>query len=197
MLIGIGHVKRAGKDSAANALVRDLGYTKVAFADSLKDMALKADPLVIPSPGTVNIGIGHGHLSWLVRGSGWEQAKDRWPEVRRFLQNLGLAVREVLGEDAWVDQVLGRYPHPIGKLVIPDVRFLNEAEAIKQAGGYLVRIDRPGAVAEGHRSELELVDYSDWDLIISNDKSITELEGTVVTWAKGLERRAVPASVSE
>lgn len=180
-LVGIGHVARTGKDTAANALSRDLGFKRVAFADKLKELALKADPIVTPSPQTTNIGAGRGRLSWVVQGvGGWEEAKNVYPEVRKFLQNLGLGARELFGQDFWVQQALQtKYGIDID-IVVSDVRFLSEAHAVKEAGGYLIRIDRPGHSAHGHVSETELVDFEGWDAIIKNEGSVQDLEDDVI-----------------
>ncbi len=187
-LIAIGHTARAGKDSAANALVRDLGYKKISFADPLRRLALLVDPMIYPQTPAVNMA-PHNRLAWVVQGSsGWEASKDRWPEVRRILQNLGVGCREVFGEDVWVklalDVALGH-----DKVVIADCRFLNEAEEVKWAGGFLVKIDRPGYAAGSHISETELADFDGWDLTIDNSSTIPELEASIVKFAKGLERR--------
>ena len=40
MIVGIGHVKEVGKDTAAAALVRDLGFRRDSFADDLKELGL-------------------------------------------------------------------------------------------------------------------------------------------------------------
>lgn len=187
-LIAIGHTARAGKDSAANALVRDLGYKKISFADPLRQLALLVDPMVYPQTPATNMA-PHNRLAWVVQGSsGWESAKDRFPEVRRILQNLGVGCREVLGENVWVNLALDATLNH-DKVVIPDCRFLNEAEEVKWAGGFLVKIDRPGHAGFGHVSETELNDYDGWDLVIDNSSTIPELETTIVKFAKGLERK--------
>lgn len=179
MLVGIGSVARTGKDTAAQALCRDLGFTRVGFADSLKAVALICDPLVTPAARTQNVGVGHGHLAHVVHGLGWEQAKDVYPLVRTFLQSLGDACRQVFGEDFWVDQVLDS----IGSddlVVIPDVRYVNEAVKIKEAGGFLIRLNRPGFTGSGHRSETDLLDFDGFDVTLENSGTVTDLERAVV-----------------
>lgn len=195
MLIGIGSNMRVGKDSAAQGLMRDLGFRRVGFADALKDVAMKADPMVIPQQMAVNVGIGHGRLAWVVKGSGWEDAKNKFPEVRTFLQRLGLAIRETLGEDIWVRHVLEGVK-PGENVVIPDVRFENEAEAIKDAGGLLIRINRPGYGKGSHVSETALEDFQDWDLVWDNDSSIHDMQTGIVAWVRGQMKAAPSASAA-
>jgi hypothetical protein len=183
MIVGFGHLSRAGKDTAARALSRDLQYKQVAFADPLRNLALEADPLVTASVMATNVGAGKGHLSWVVHGMTWEGAKDSYPEVRRFLINLGEGARKVFGEDFWVQQAL-RNVKKGDRVVFSDVRYPNEAEAIQKLGGKLIRIDRPGMHAQGS-SDNALNDFDDWDLVIENNGTVMDLERTVVDAVKG------------
>jgi hypothetical protein len=127
----------------------------------------------------------------VVAGLGWEGAKNSYPEVRRFLQNLGLGARTVFGDDFWVDRALTLAVKD-GNVVFPDVRFENEADAIRSAGGKVIRIDRPGHVATGHVSETGLVGY-DFDKVFDNGGSIQDLQTAVVFWAAALSK-STPAS---
>lgn len=182
MLIGLGHVAQVGKDVSARALVRDLQFEQRAFADPMRELALKLDPLVTASIQSINIGTGAGRLEHVVGGMGWEGAKAAYPEVRRILQALGTGARELFGEDFWVDLALKDLPE---RCVISDVRFPNEAEAIHAAGGKLIKIDRPGRKPQGHISETALADFDDWDLVVTNDQGILELEQEIVMAVKG------------
>jgi hypothetical protein len=180
MIVGFGHVARTGKDTAARALTRDRGYERRAFADALKELAYKADPIVSSGARPGNVGIGQGRLAHTVNGmGGWDVAKDSFPEVRAFLQRLGVAAREVFGRDIWIDTALKGLT-PESKVVIPDVRFINEAEAIQALGGVVLRIDRPGHVAQGHISETELADWGGWDGTIANNGTVIDLERLVL-----------------
>lgn len=180
MIVGIGVNYQVGKDTAAAALCRDLGYRKQAFADPLRELAQIADPMITPMTGSVNVNIGHGRLLWTVKGVGWDEAKRMFPEVRRFLQDLGVGARRVIGEDVWVNALFNRVASPDERVVIPDVRFRNEAEAVKARGGFLIRIDRPGHHGDSHESERDLDGWTDWDLVVSNSGSLVELEAHVV-----------------
>jgi hypothetical protein len=184
MIVGIGFNMRVGKDTAAMALSRELGFKRVGFADALKELALRADPLITTGNRAVNIGVGHGRLKWTVQGlGGWDKAKETYPEVRTFLQNLGLGAREVFGDDFWTNQVMApavSRDRAGLHTVIPDVRFLNEAEAIKEAGGFLIKLTRPGYGGDGHVSETQLAEYDGWDVVIENTGSIVELEASVI-----------------
>ncbi len=195
MIVGIGHNMQVGKDTAAEALCRELGFRKLCFADPLRELAMLADPLVSSATRTVNVGVGHGRLAWAIQGLGYEEAKRVYPEVRRFLQELGLGARRVFGDEFWVEHTMKQARQAEmhgGRIVIPDVRFLNEAEAVKDAGGLLLKITRPGHHGDGHRSEVELAQYDGWDHVIENTGSIPELQQQVVQLVRDALPRTEP-----
>lgn len=199
MIVGIGSVARVGKDTAATALVRDLGFKRIGFADALKRLALEADPMISPSGArTVNTQGGRGHLKQIVTGSSWEQAKDQWPEIRRFLQELGVGCRRVFGDGIWIQAIeqAMKVDYLTGDWVVPDVRFINEADWVKAQGGITVRIDRPGFFGAGHISETELNKYT-FDYALENDGSIQQLERKVVDLVRGLQQKALKDAVAE
>lgn len=166
MLIGLIGKKRAGKDTFARRLVERHGYVRYAFADPLKDMALRVNPYV---------SMFRIRLAEAVSHYGWEGAKDEFPEVRRLLQDLGLAARQVLGEDVWLSATMRKVVEEPRPVVITDVRFRNEAQAIRDAGGYLVRIVRPGHDdGDTHPSETELDDWPQ-DYTVMNDSEVQAL----------------------
>jgi hypothetical protein len=173
-IIGLIGRARSGKDTFAARLVAEHGYTRLAFADALKDMALEVDPVVDYDWRSGDA----RHLSEFVRLYGWEHAKDGPPEVRRFLQNLGVAVRNA-DPDFWVSRVREQLPHfsdPASQrpIVVTDVRFRNEADMIREADGILVRITRPGQAEDSHVSETELA-YHRCDHVVANDRTLADL----------------------
>lgn len=186
-IIGLGYSARSGKDTAAAALVRDMGFHRRAFADKLKELALKADPLVTTNVQAVNVSTGAGHLKHVFHGlGGWEGVKDVYPHAREFLQNLGTGAREVFGETFWIDQALADLD-PDEDYVFSDVRFLNEAEAIKGLGGFVILVDRHQQRTGGHVSETELDDYEGWDAVIDNRTgTVLDLERRTVETVKAL-----------
>ncbi|MFE4860791.1 hypothetical protein [Streptomyces sp. NPDC056670] len=176
----------SGKDTAAARLVSAHQFVRVAFADPLKESALRLDPIVGAegtSYGTLPI-----RLSDVVKRYGWDWAKNSYPEVRRTLQRLGEAVRE---DDPgfWLRMALDkvatadRWSLPV---VVSDVRYANEADALRAAGALMVRIERPGASAGGeaarHVSELDLDAYPA-DVTIPNAGTLADLSALVDTLA--------------
>jgi hypothetical protein len=152
-IIGLTGYAQHGKDSVGQMLVELYGYTRFAFADQLREMAYRLNPIVA----------GATRLQDVVDAVGWEAAKTR-AEVRRILQVMGTeCVRDILGDDAWVKALQGKlndygtwtFPDS-GALILPgarsvyagppvvitDVRFLNEAKAIHEWGGEVWKVVR-------------------------------------------------------
>ena len=96
---------------------------------------------------------------------------------RKILQLLGTeAGREIIHPNIWVNSLFADYTTD-SNWVITDVRFPNEAQAIKDRGGIVIRIERPGGESHcggAHASETALDDY-DFDIVINNDGTIEEL----------------------
>jgi hypothetical protein len=140
-LVGLIGRKRVGKDTFADVLVQHFGFTRIAFADPLKQVALDLDPLVGPCSLPGRLVPEHHPLSEVIEALGWEQAKDEVPGVRRTLQRLGQAIREQT-RDYWLELAMQQAGLVGGPVVITDVRMPNEADAIRAAGGTLLRIVR-------------------------------------------------------
>ena len=183
MLIGLSGYARSGKDTVAAILVEQYGFTRIAFAAPLKAIAADLDPWAMSHPG------GSIRLSDLLHWydddldlddkltAGWEYAK-RYPEIRRLLQNLGVACREHLDPDVWVMAAMRKAEH-YDRVVISDVRFQNEAKAIRLVGGEVWRINRPGVDAvNGHISEHDLDGWR-FDRHVDNGGTLFDLSVTV------------------
>ena len=164
-MVGICGYARSGKDTLASKMVERLGYERRAFGDIMREILFAVNPIIIGSPSD-----GYYHpmrLANIVRMRGWELTK-QIPEVRELMQRLGTeAGRSILGENIWVDAL---FREPLSApLVVSDVRFQNEADAIRERGGIIVRVVRNGVNAtNGHSSEHTKIEY---DFCINNDST--------------------------
>jgi hypothetical protein len=165
-LIGLTGYARTGKDTLASILVEKYGYRRIAFADTIRSFLYEINPMVGCSPS--------GYLQDLINLVGWDKAKEE-PQVRRLLQDLGVAARKLINEDVWITAALADLdPHE--KVVIADVRFENEAAMIRLLGGQLWRVKRFNTSAvNDHVSEVEL-DYYEVDQIFLNNGTIEDLK---------------------
>ena len=105
--------------------------------------------------------------------------------VRDFLQKLGTdALRNGLHPNVWVNALMADYKNDdqtgtLPNWIITDVRFPNEAQAIKDKGGIIIRVDRPGVKPiNDHTSEVGLDDWK-FDYKIANVSDIFALKATV------------------
>lgn len=169
-LVGLRGYAGAGKDEAAKGLLPE-GFNRVAFADALKDVLREVDPQIVTYLDGTDVW-EDARLSRILTYEGWSGAKER-PEVRQLLQRLGVAVRTYIDPDAWATTALRKIAKDgDGKYVITDVRFQNEAAAIRSLGGILVNIVRPGVgPVNDHISESDLDGYS-FDHTLLNDGSV-------------------------
>lgn len=100
--------------------------------------------------------------------------------ARHMLQTLGTEWgRACIHPDFWVMIARAktqRIMNDGGSVVLDDVRFPNEAAMIRELGGELWRIDRPGVSYDGsHSSEGGLEDITP-DRVIVNDGTIDQLK---------------------
>ena len=168
-LIGLIGYGQSGKDEVGKALAEHYGFERLAFADPVRQMALGINPVVTR---------GGIRLSEVVRWDGWDRAKTNYPEIRMLLQHVGSSARDILGPTVWLDAAFNQMQEG-RRYVLTDVRFENEADAIRARGGLLFRVVRPGVgPANAHFSEA-LLDQYPADLQISNHGDLKELSRRV------------------
>jgi hypothetical protein len=172
VLIGLTGFARTGKDTTADFMTTDFGFTKFSFADPMREALVRLDP-------TIHVGGHPTSLASAVNLMGWEELKGASSDVRPLLQRFGTEVgRNMFGQNFWVDLALKSIAD-VNKAVFADVRFKNEADAIKAAGGIVIRITRPEyGPANSHISELEMVDYP-VDFTINNSSNLFALKNEV------------------
>lgn len=101
---------------------------------------------------------------------------------RYMMQKLGVEWgRDMISKSLWVDVLLNRVANQKA-FVVDDMRFPNEYNAMRYAGAYMVKVDRPfdDAYEATHSSEGAL-DRHDFDAVIYNDGSISDLSKRVGT----------------
>lgn len=177
MIIGLsGHIK-SGKSTAAQLIQSETNnkFVEKYFAYKLKFIAsyLTGDPIQL-----------------FETQEGKEGFLDDWGMTRReILQKLGTeSLRENFDKNVWIKGVFADYkPLPVyadlsddfytGKdeypnWIISDVRFPNEADAIKQKGGLLLRVNRP----------VDLIYPSEWNQYATENKDNDQSEKGFKEW---------------
>jgi hypothetical protein len=172
MIIGLCGYAQSGKDSVAEILVNNYGYTRIAFADPIRELLYEMNPTVKD---------GGYRLQGVVDGYGWDVAKTAFPEVRKLLQDLGVGARKVFGEQFWVEQAL-RDVQWDGNFVITDVRYPNEAKEIR---GYddaqIWRIKRTGVDPVNTHASETAMDGEKVDQIFLNNGTLDDLKVLIQT----------------
>lgn len=166
MLIGLTGHKQVGKDTCAAYLEERYGFEVDAFAAPLKE-ACRAI-----------FGLTHGQLYGELK----EVVDPFWQKTpRQIMQTVGTEVGRQIDPEVWVKAFCRRYersqPH---RLVVTDVRFPNEAVAIRQLGGRIIRITRPGHAGDNHASETAQADITP-DGTLHNGGSIPDLHKNLVS----------------
>jgi hypothetical protein len=100
-------------------------------------------------------------------GPEWENVT-----VREFLQTLGTEVLRTYNPDIWVNTLFNQYNN--NNWIITDLRYPNEADAIKSRSGINIRINREGVKpTNSHISEVILDDYP-FDFVVENNSSLED-----------------------
>lgn len=164
MLIGLHGRKQAGKDTTcariAHVMAGVLDVERVSFADRLYRSAAAALGVTVEQlqewktdPDVTIAVVGYGYV-----GVTRPQRSLAELSAREYLQRYGTeAHRDVFGPDFWVEQV--PLDHDRRIVVVTDVRFENEARAVRRAGGFVVHVVGPRSVenaGDGHASEKPL-----------------------------------------
>lgn len=163
-LIGITGKARSGKDTIAKMLWTHHDFVRIAFADPLKRAAQT--------------------IFGLTEDQTWnDELKEvvipRWNLTpRQIFQRLGTeSIRDVFGSHVWTERWLLSYEQVMNtdSVVIPDVRFENEAKMIRELGGIIIQVRRGDGLsgAEGtHASETGDIEA---DFTIDNNGTLETL----------------------
>ncbi len=177
----------AGKSTAAERLVQHWLFSRVRFAGPLKAMLLAL-----------------GLDAEQVDGGRKEEPTPLLCGCtpRQAMQWLGTEWgRNLIGDGFWieawraaVERERAQYGYasgfrPLKLIVADDVRFANEAKAIRDQGGIVVRIERPGSVsASGGGHVSERLDFEP-DRIIRNEGDLAGFRAAIDALAMSLLER--------
>jgi dephospho-CoA kinase len=98
---------------------------------------------------------------------------------RIFMQLIGTDVGRVIHPQMWVNALFSSYTKD-SKWIIVDTRFDNEAKAIKDRGGIIIKVERDVGITDTHASEKGISDEY-IDIVIDNNGSMEELIEKVKT----------------
>ncbi len=197
MIIGITGLISSGKGTVADILVNEHNFTKLSFADKLKDGVATIfgwDRAMLEGDTTES-------RNWRETGDAfWTRETGRWITPRLVLQEFGTdCMRNGFYDGVWVSLVKQEIiNNPQNNYIIPDVRFSNEIQIIKSLDGEIWNVRRGElpdwwgyAIQDNNNSDSTLMkDYhpeihqSEWrwiekdeqfDRIIQNDDTVKTL----------------------
>lgn len=175
-------------------------YEKVAFADSLKDTlsVLFGIPVekfyerdfkehfyikgleITDTPDNI---LDEDSFIKMLNKKDFSFLKTHFITIRQLLQCFGTEiVRGLFGNAFWAERAM---KHTFDKMIITDLRFKVELEAIRKRNGLVLYIDNPNCTPEQHASEsevLEMKDNHDFDFIIENNGTLEDLFNKIVKW---------------
>jgi len=176
-LIGIAGAARSGKDTVASFLIEAMDRKNIcgmrySFADPLKRAASEMFG--------VDLDIFYSDDKEMI-DSFWGIS------YREMLQKMGTqGGRELFFNDIWIRRAqltLNKMPDDIA-LVIPDIRFDNEAEWIRSNGGSIIHVEREKKsslteTATSHLSEMG-IQKNVGDYTIHNNGSLEDLKNKTI-----------------
>jgi hypothetical protein len=198
MIIGISGRIGAGKDASALLLQnifkqRSILLEKKQFAGKLKQFVASLIGCTLEQLEDQDFKKSVLPNEWnrVVKGvSGFNYGAPIYEEivesltVREMLISIGHGVRVNTHPDVWINGLLSDYklqPHlgPTRDLrypnwIIPDMRYPNEANRIKDLEGFTIRVQRDSVPVMDHPSETLLDAYS-FDILIENNGSLDDL----------------------
>lgn len=167
VLVGFGHRSQVGKETSAWAT----GFTRMAFGPNLRAKSEIINKYV----SFFGLWVPDGRAP-LIKHEG-EGEREQILEVRRLLQERSGEFEEIHGTWVYTQPTISRATYLVSEgsnVAIPDVRFPDEANAIRDAGGILIRIDRADIPKIDHPNESALDDY-DYDHVIENNGTKQQL----------------------
>jgi hypothetical protein len=209
MIIAFSGVKFAGKDTAAEVLIRSYGFKRIGLADKLKDICSDVfnvprqhmdDPTMKEAPFTIPVSISSIHVDTLLRTlardgyafefySTYEILCENFmgkilTSIRDMLQTVGTDIcRTFIQDDIWLSYVKTAVKIREVPIVITDARFKNERDYLKSLGAVLVLVKRSGlSNVSSHISENQLGEDSDYDVIVNNSTTVSAMQSDLSMW---------------
>jgi len=203
-IIALAGKAGAGKDTFADVLVKNHGFTRVALADPLRELCSKVFRL------DYNLFLDHDkkdkeihkiildyhhidkirdfiqnewdiEIDYQTRELLEEWYGEEFETPRDILRCIGTKlIRNCIDSDIWIDLAFEKIKKTGGNVVITDCRFQNERDAFSNGGALLVLIKRDEDKYENH--EHDLGEEYEYDVVFDNATSLSEFQSNVNMW---------------
>jgi len=158
IIIGFGYKAQSGKDTAADHLVKNHNFVRLAFADTLKESCRAVFNFSDEQL--------YGNLKQTIDPF-WQKTP------REYLQIIGDGFRKFIDPLIWIKAIERKIQSIEGNIAIADIRYINECNFIHSTGGLVVKINRAHYELQdkqaAHASETELDNFFNWDHTIENN----------------------------
>lgn len=98
--------------------------------------------------------------------------------LRTLLQQTADKIKKTFGEDYFIKSLFRTIENYCKKdVIVPDCRYINEYEALREKGFYIIKIERDNVLKDNHNSENSAVNLPDnmFDAKISNNGTLKDL----------------------
>jgi len=207
-LLGLTGHAGVGKDTVADLLVAHARFRKLAFADALRGeianaFSLSLDDLTKPhlkNVATVGLRMRlapRDFLAAVVLSLSAAAPDHRTPlsnewldaprSPRQIMQWWGTEYRRAQAPRYWTQQLIKRLAdyrrEGETRFVVTDVRFDNEADSLRMAGGAIWQVIRPGHVGQVENAHISSTDGARFApvAVINNAHDVRHLQGLVLS----------------
>jgi hypothetical protein len=191
-IIAFGHQKRVGKDTASGFVSTYLRVErgvrrvkKAGFADKLKDVCYQ----LYSWAGLQNKDYyeENPHMKEVVLHAIGKTPREIWI-------SFGNEVKEATYRNTWLDYLIKTSEEDkIDWLVVSDMRFPNEADYIREAGGLVIKVTRPSVLHTSDAADDPLLTYQNWSNVIINDGTLADFYSKVIEVVNGYNDSGPPS----
>lgn len=171
-IIGIAGRARTGKDTVASLIHTQLGGYRYSFADPIRAMMRAGFDIDMSDP------------YWQKNKENPVAALGKSP--REMMQTLGTEWgRDMVSDDVWLVLAAAKLIKHGPGMIIPDVRFENEAAWIRHRGGTILHVTRKDAEPVAAHSSETPIKMIPGEIEVRNNGTLADLQSQVESIING------------
>lgn len=204
-IIAVSGKKRTGKDTFGDVLSTKYNFTKIAFADPLRNLCARVfflDPSVFTDDDKKDARMNRITLDFhdidairLIVENEWgytisEEMRGELEEFhgtdfdtpRDILRCVGThMLRRCVSDNIWVELAAQKIKETGGRIVITDCRFQTERDFLRKIGAVLCLVKRNDN-GETSEHEFDLGSDDEYDVVFTNDDTLYAYQSSVDMW---------------